>query len=164
MQFNKLPEDYSDSWNKLKDHVSNQFDRTFNNIKLENLQAVLGDSWFEAIQTHEVTDKELNDNGYHIADMNESEIDDAKQEIQNSNEEIIWSTLFEASSEHIADKIREHRDEIHDLGLVIIETDHEAYETGVFLGVGSAGHDFYTSYWVQLWNIFEWLPEMEVEK
>ncbi len=57
---------------------------------------------------------------------------------------------------------REHAQEIHELGLVIIETDHEAYETGVFLGVGSAGHDFYTSYWVQLWNIFEWLPGLEV--
>ena len=28
------------------------------------------------------------------------------------------------------------------------------YNTGVFLGVGSAGHDFYESYWVPLYRMF----------
>ena len=172
-EFNRhegLPEPYSDKWNEYKIHVERQFDSTFNKVKFENLQKI-EPNWYEYIDYHEPSDKDIMD---YFGERNkswkefkddhsESEIDDAKDELRHEQEEIIWSTLFEASDSSTAEKIKDNSDKIGEMGLTIIDLGNsdasENYDTGVFLGVRSAGHDFYESYWIPLWKIFGWLPE-----
>lgn len=164
-----LPESYSPEWNKMKDDVHDRFNHDFNEIRFENLQKV-NPNWFEDVITCEPS---LNDLKDHFGEMNlsdeefkkkhdEDELDDAKMEVQDSQREIIWSTLFEAKDSMLAEKITSMSDEIiNDIGLVVIDMSNsdnaDAYETGVFLGVNGAGYDFYEQHWIPLYRLFGWV-------
>lgn len=158
----KVPEYQSEKWNEAKRHVENQIDKDFNEVKFENLQKVVPE-WYEYVEHKEITNADLKDYfGGDLKGKTKSEIEDAKDELTREQDEIIWSTLFEAKNDHIAEKIRENKKKIQELGMTVIDLGNsegsENYATGLFLGIRSAGHDFYESYWVPLWDIFGWLP------
>ena len=164
-----LPRPYTDEWDKLKSKVEDRFDRDFNSIPFENLTTI-NEYWFEDVLSEEPRmedlkdyfgERKLSDKEFEEA-HNEDEIDEAKQELRDSTSEVIWGTVFEAKDSFLADKIRENSEKItNDIGLVVIDMSRsdkaDAYNTGVFLGVGSAGHDFYESYWVPLYRMFGWI-------
>ena len=155
-----IPEYQSDKWNKEKEHVVKQFDQTFHTVNFENIKA-LEPEWYEYLDYKEVSDRDLKDNGYDVSKMNENEIDDAKDELRHEQEEIIWGWVFEARDDHLAEKIIDNKEKIQELGLTIIDmrnsSNADKYDSAVFLGVRSAGHDFYEQYWVPLWHIFDWV-------
>ena len=74
-------------------------------------------------------------------------------------EEIIWSWVYEAESEYIAEQIIENADKIvKKAGVVIIDlqsdTDvSDVYDTGVFIAFTGAGYSFYDSHWYPLFKI-----------
>lgn len=164
-----LPAPYTDEWNKLKDDVSDRFDKDFNSIPFENITTI-NEYWFEDVISQEPRmmdikdffgERKLSDEEFEEA-HNESEIDDAKQELRDSASEIIWGTVFEAKDSFLADKIRDNAEKLtNDIGLVVIDMSNsdkaDNYNTGVFLGVGSAGHDFFESYWVPMYRMFGWI-------
>ncbi len=164
-----LPAPYTDEWNKLKDEVSDRFDKDFNSIPFENITTI-NEYWFEDVIQQEPRmmdikdffgERKLSDEAFEEA-HNESEIDDAKQELRDSASEIIWGTVFEAKDSFLADKIRDNAEKLtNDIGLVVIDMSNsdkaDNYNTGVFLGVGSAGHDFFESYWVPMYRMFGWI-------
>jgi len=162
----RIPKSYTPEWDKLKDRVSGQFDSTFNFIQMDNLKAICPD-WFDYIANPKPTKEEIEDyTGKGYKELSVREIEEAEIGVQDRHTEVIWNTLFEAKDQYIADKIKEHIDEINELGLTVIDLtpfldskESLAYNTGVFIGVCSAGHDFYEAYWVKLWAIFGWLPE-----
>ena len=155
-----IPKAYSDEWEKEKEHVTKQFDQTFHTVNFENIKA-LEPEWYNYLDYKEITDRDLKDNGYDVGKMDESEIDDAKEELRNEQGEIIWGWVFEARDDHVAEKIMDNKEKIQNLGLTIIDMRNSSvadkYDTAVFLGVRSAGHDFYEQYWVPLWHIFDWV-------
>lgn len=165
----KLPEPYTDEWNKIKRDVEDRFDKDFNSIPFENVTTI-NEFWFEDVISEEPKledvkdffgETKLSDKEFEEA-HNEDEIDEAKQELVDGQREIIWGTVFEAKDTFLADKIRDNsKTIINDLGLVIIDMSNSDkannYNTGLFLGVGSAGHDFYASYWVPLYRLFGWV-------
>ncbi|MFQ6052492.1 MAG: hypothetical protein ACE5K4_12495 [Candidatus Hydrothermarchaeota archaeon] len=162
MKLEQLPKAYTKEWNKLKDKVAHHFNETFNFVQLDNLKAIC-ENWYDYI-LNEVTEEEVKDYLTDYENATEEEREEAREELHHQKAEIIWNTLFEAKDSFTAEKIREHIKEINDLGLTVIDISnwldrHEslAYNTGVFIGVCSAGHDFYEAYWVKLWNIFGWL-------
>lgn len=164
-----LPQPYSDEWYKLKNQVEERFDKDFNDVSLTNLGTVKED-WYDYILSAEPTKAELKDyfGEYNLTDKQfeekhtEDEIEDAKVEVGDSKREVIWGTVFEAKDSMLADKIRDNAEKItNEIGLVVIDisdTDEaNNYNTGVFLGSGSAGHDFYEAYWVPLYRLFGWV-------
>ncbi len=74
-------------------------------------------------------------------------------------EEIIWSWVYEAESEYIAEQIIENADKIvKKAGVVIIDlqsdTDvSDVYDTGVFIAFTGSGYSFYDSHWYPLFKI-----------
>ena len=139
------------------DIVKSRISSDFNDIRLENLQKVFP-YWFENTLTVEVTDKDIQNEGYEIEDMDENQIDDARSEIENQQREVMWSTLFEAKDNTIKDWILDDYEKIiTEAGFTIIDLSREnegEYETGVFLGVNGAGYDFYDQHWIPLYKIF----------
>ena len=165
----KLPEYQTPAWNKLKDDVVKRIDHDFNDVRLENLNKTYPD-WYEYIVMTEPRMEDLKDyfGEYKLSDKEfeekhtESEIDDAKTELRDQQQEIMWGTLFEAKDQFLADKILENSDAIiNDAGFRIIDISRRdedgAYGTGVFLGVNGAGYDFYEQHWVPLYRIFGWV-------
>ena len=100
-------------------------------------------------------------NGYDVKEMSESEIEDAKYELMDQQREIMWSTIFEAKDNHLAEKIVENSDDlISKAGLTIIDNRHNnegEYQTGVFIGINGAGYDFYQQHWIPMYKIFGWV-------
>lgn len=157
----KLPESYSDEWNKLKREVEDRFDKDFNSVPFENLKTI-NEFWFEDIIQQEITDDDVKDflGVKSLDDVGEGDITDAEQELRDDQAEIIWGTLFEAKDTFLADKIRENVDNLPS-GLTVIDMSDsdkaENYNTGLFIGIRSAGHDFFESYWVPLYRLFGWI-------
>lgn len=164
-----LPKAYSDEWDKLKSKVEDRFDKDFNSIPFSNLQSI-NPNWFDDVIDVEPSIKDVKDyfGELDLTDKQfeekhtEDEIEDAKTELRDSQKEIIWGTVFEAKDSFLAEKIRDNADKITSLlGLVVIDMSKsenaQNYNTGVFIGVGSAGHDFYESYWVPLYRFFGWV-------
>ena len=152
-----IPTPYSPEYNELEKNVKNRMAHDFNEIRLENLQKV-DENYYENIITTEPTDAELKDNGYDVKEMSESEIEDAKHELMDQQREIMWSTIFEAKDNHLAEKIVENSDDlISKAGLTIIDNRHNnegEYQTGVFIGINGAGYDFYQQHWIPMYKIF----------
>jgi len=139
------------------DIVKSRISSDFNDIRLENLQKVFP-YWFENTLTVEVTDEDIQNEGYEVEDMDENQIDDARSEIENQQREVMWGTLFEAKDNTIKDWILDDYEKIiTEAGFTIIDLSREnegEYETGVFLGVNGAGYDFYDQHWIPLYKIF----------
>ena len=139
------------------DIVKSRISSDFNDIRLENLQKVFP-YWFENTLTVEVTDEDIQNEGYEVEDMNENQIDDARSEIENQQREVMWGTLFEAKDNTIKDWILDDYEKIiTEAGFTIIDLSREnegEYETGVFLGVNGMGYDFYDQHWIPLYKIF----------
>jgi len=147
-----IPEPYTEAWNELKRKTEERFANVFNSIKLENLDKV-EENWWENILYIEPTEEDLKDLGYH-------DEEEGREEFQRQQAEVIWGTLFEASQQYIADDILENYEEISRMGLTVIDcSESGAYETGVFIGVRSAGHDFYAAYWVELFLKMGWIHQ-----
>jgi predicted ribosome quality control (RQC) complex YloA/Tae2 family protein len=164
-----LPQAYSDEWDKLKRDVENRFDKDFNTISFENLQTV-NPNWFEDALTAEPRTKDLKDyfGELNLSDKqfeakhNEDEIEEAKDELRDQQRDVLWGTIFEAKDSFLADKIKDNSEKIiNDLGLVIIDMSNSDkannYNTGVFIGMSSGGHDFWEAYWVPLYRLFGWV-------
>jgi len=165
----KLPEAYSEEWDKLKRDVENRFDHDFNSVPFENVKTI-NEFWFEDVIQVEPKVEDVKD---HFGELNlsneefekahtEDEIEDAKRELMDDQAEIIWGTLFEAKDSFLADKIRDNSEKIvNELGLSIIDMSRsekaDNYNTGLFIGVRSAGHDFFEAYWVPLYRLFGWI-------
>jgi len=165
----KLPKPYTKEWNKIKDEVDRRVDKDFNQLRLENIQKV-NENYFEDIVTTEPRMEDIKDffgdssltNAQFEKKHDENEIDEAKDELRREQEEIMWSTLFEAKDQFLADKILENADEvINGAGFTIIDMSRsdsgDAYQTGVFLGINGAGYDFYEAHWVPLYRLFGWV-------
>ncbi len=164
----KLPKAYTPAWNKLKDEVDRRVDKDFNEIRLDNVQKV-NENYFEDIITTEPKMEDVKDffgdsdltNAQFEKKHDENEIEEAKDELRRGQEEIMWSTLFEAKDQFLADKIIEMSDKvINDAGFTIIDMSRSndgEYQTGVFLGVNGAGYDFYEAHWVPLYRLFGWV-------
>ena len=139
------------------DIVKSRISSDFNDIRLENLQKVFP-YWFENTLTVEVTDEDIQNEGYEVEDMDENQIDDARSEIENQQREVMWGTLFEAKDNTIKDWILDDYEKIiTEAGFTIIDLSREnegEYETGVFLGVNGMGYDFYDQHWIPLYKIF----------
>ena len=139
------------------DIVKSRISSDFNDIRLENLQKVFP-YWFENTLTVEVTDEDIQNEGYEVEDMDENQIDDARSEIENQQREVMWGTIFEAKDNTIKDWIlNDYEKIITEAGFTIIDLSREnegEYETGVFLGVNGAGYDFYDQHWIPLYKIF----------
>jgi len=165
----KIPKRDTPEWNKLKDEVVKRMDQDFNEVQLENLNKV-SPNWFEDVVSTDPTIIDLKDYFGELDKTDEEfekahdedEIDEAKNELLDQQREIMWGTVFEAKSQHVADKILEKSDAIiNDAGLTIVDVsrsdDEGAYVTGVFLGVNGAGYDFFDSHWIPLYRIFGWV-------
>ena len=139
------------------DIVKSRISSDFNDIRLENLQKVFP-YWFENTLTVEVTDEDIQNEGYEVEDMDQNQIDDARSEIENQQREVMWGTIFEAKDNTIKDWILDDYEKIiTEAGFTIIDLSREnegEYETGVFLGVNGAGYDFYDQHWIPLYKIF----------
>ena len=139
------------------DIVKSRISSDFNDIRLENLQKMFP-YWFENTLTVEVTDEDIQNEGYEVEDMDENQIDDARSEIENQQREVMWGTLFEAKDNTIKDWILDDYEKIiTEAGFTIIDLSREnegEYETGVFLGVNGMGYDFYDQHWIPLYKIF----------
>ena len=165
-----LPERDTPEWNEIESEVKRRVDQDFNDVRLENVQKIAGEDWYQYIETTEPRMEDVKD---HFGERNmsdeefeeahgESEIDDAKDELRREQEEIMWGTVFEAKDGRLAELIREHADAIiNDIGMRIIDLGDseasEAYNQGVFLGVNGAGYDFYESHWIPLYRLFGWV-------
>ena len=167
---NDFPEYQTDKWYKYKKQVEDQFDSKFNSIPYDNLEKI-EPNWSDYIQFVEPTQDEIKD---YFGERkltwdefekkhNHKEINEAKSYLTDEQREVIWGTLFEASDNYIAEKIKKNSEQISRLGITVIDLGNspasENYNTGVFLGMRSAGHDFYEAYWVPLWNLFGWLKK-----
>ena len=139
------------------DIVKSRISSDFNDIRLENLQKVFP-YWFENTLTVEVTDEDIQNEGYEVEDMDQNQIDDARSEIENQQREVMWGTIFEAKDNTIKDWILDDYEKIiTEAGFTIIDLSREnegEYETGVFLGVNGMGYDFYDQHWIPLYKIF----------
>ena len=165
----KLPKPYTPAWNKLKDNVVNRIAHDFNNIRLENLNKI-NEYWSEDIITADPTmddvkdyfgDSSLSDKEF-AEKHDDSEIDDAKQDLMDQQREVMWGTVFEATDSHLAEKIIENSDAIiNDAGFTVIDmrqSDKDgAYDTAVFLAVNGAGYDFYEQHWIPFYRILGWV-------
>ncbi len=165
----KIPKRDTPEWNKLKDEVTKRMDQDFNEVQLENLNKVTP-NWFEDVVSTDPTIIDLKDYFGELDKTDEQfekahkedEIDDAKNELLDQQREIMWGTVFEAKSQHVADKILENSDAIiNDAGLTIVDVSRSdedgAFVTGVFLGVNGAGYDFFDSHWIPLYRLFGWV-------
>ena len=137
------------------DLVKRRVNEDFNDIRLENLEKIFP-YWFENTITVEPTDEEVLDN-YNKASMTEDEFEEAKNEMMDTQREVMWSTLFEAKNKFVAEDIIDNSDAIiSDAGFTIIDLSREnegEYETGVFLGVNGMGYDFFDAHWIPLYKI-----------
>jgi hypothetical protein len=60
----------------------------------------------------------------------------------------MWSTLFHPNDWTDETWIRENIDKVEEIGLLVYECEH----CGILIGINSAGHDFYQSYWTPLYK------------
>jgi len=155
-----LPEAYSKGWYKLKQNAEYRIDRFFNSVTMDNLKSICPD-WYEYVVVCEINEKDLEDNGYDVKNMDENEIESAKEEIDSQNREIMWNTLWEAKDADIAEEIQNNAERIERLaGFTVVDLsdwlENNAYSTGVFLGVNGAGYDFYEAHWVPLCRLLGW--------
>ena len=90
--------------------------------------------------------------------MTEDEFEEAKNEMMDTQREVMWSTLFEAKNKFVAEDIIDNADSIiTEAGFTVIDLsrDNEGeFQTGVFLGVNGMGYDFFEAHWIPLYKIF----------
>jgi hypothetical protein len=60
----------------------------------------------------------------------------------------MWSTLFEARSEYMSDKLKEYKNELADLGIYLLEIK----ETNTIMFICGCGYDFYEKHWGPLYR------------
>lgn len=60
----------------------------------------------------------------------------------------MWGTMWSFSTGLDDDWVRNNLETMRDIGFKIYESD----EIGVFIGIDSAGHDFYEAYWIPLYK------------
>ena len=136
--------------------VKRRVNEDFNDIRLENLEKIFP-YWFENTITVEPTDEEVLDN-YNKSSMTEDEFEEAKNEMMDTQREVMWSTLFEAKNKFVAEDIIDNADSIiTEAGFTVIDLsrDNEGeFQTGVFLGVNGMGYDFFEAHWIPLYKIF----------
>ena len=60
----------------------------------------------------------------------------------------MWGTLFHPNDWTDETWIRENIDKVEEIGLLVYECEH----CGILIGINSAGHDFYKSYWTPLYK------------
>ena len=138
------------------DIVKMRVNEDFNDIRLENVEKVFP-YWYEETLTVEPTDKEVLDN-YNKKSMTEDELEEAKNEMMDTQREVMWGTLFEAKNKFVAEDIIDNADSIiTEAGFTVIDLsrDNEGeFQTGVFLGVNGMGYDFFEAHWIPLYKIF----------
>lgn len=68
----------------------------------------------------------------------------------------MWNTVFVAKSDMIAESLENNINRLYSLGLTLIN-----YKDNICITVNSAGHSFYTDYWIPLYKeVNKWIKEV----
>lgn len=70
----------------------------------------------------------------------------------------MWGTLFECNDSWLGDTILEHKNEVEDIGFIILDGFDEL---NVCLGVAGAGYSFHDAHWTPLYDLlgYKWHDE-----
>jgi hypothetical protein len=157
---------------EIEREVKKRFDSDFHYVQLQNLQKI-DENWFENVVYPEITEENIEEFKSNVEiekdeEGNITNYDEVEESVRERIDEkiygVIWNTLFEASDNHLAEKLVENADKLYGMGITVIDvrnTDYEdCYNTGVFLGMRGCGYDFYEAHWIPLYvNILEWVKE-----
>lgn len=151
--------------NDLKREAEDWLDRTFNFIQLEVFEDVAekeGTQLIEQVRSKEIDWEDIADYAGHYGDKkwikaqskeypdieDHPNYDDVRDQLQNDNYPM-WNTLFEFRNKP-GDKVIEAAIEA---GLGVIEA-FGPFNTALF--ATSAGHSFYSAYWIPLYLSLPW--------
>jgi len=169
------------NFRKIKDEVSERFERDFNYIQLDVIKKVMDNYEFENITcpsfsiiadeymgnygNEEELKKEFaeeNDITLDNVDFQEHEANfyewletnkynEITENYQESEHYPMWNTLFEARGSFLSEWIENNVDELYNLGIGVMRGDNEGCLCNM-LFIGGCGYDFYEAHWIPLYT------------
>jgi hypothetical protein len=153
---------------KIRDRIITLIDSNFSAVMEDNLKEILenhNSQLYEYFIEPQWTKEDvINEHGYseeEYKEFSEDELQDIQQEMSNSHNDLMWSTLFNVNSEYERELIlKNSQDIIKKANLIIIDIEDflnthklNVYSTGLFIGFNGCGYDFYSAHWKPLFEI-----------
>ena len=165
------------NFRKIKDEVSERFERDFNYIQLDVIRAVMNNYEFENIacpsfsiiadeymsnygNEEELKEEYTQDEGINISEIESAEFYEWLE--QNKYNEIMdnyhesenypmWNILFEARDSWLSEWIENHVDELYNIGIGVMLGDNDGNLSNM-LFIAGCGYDFYEAHWIPLYT------------
>ena len=169
------------NFRKIKDEVSERFERDFNYIQLDVIKKVMDDCEYENIampsfsiiaseymsnygneeelreeyaKTEGIEANEIDEADFFewLEDNKYSEVSDSYMESENYP---MWNTVFEARDSYLSKWIEKNVDELYNIGIgVMLGGDN--FNNMLF--ISGCGYDFYEAHWIPLYTqLLEWV-------